>query len=82
METIFKVGQKVWDNALGFGEGEVEKVGHNPHYPIDVLFENARHNYTFDGRFDTHLSSTLSTTPYTLTGFSQESPKEEKQLLI
>lgn len=78
METTFKVGQKVWDNALGFGEGEVERILQDYPLPLIVNFGNDNiQSYTIDGRWSIGKSPTLSTTPYTLSGFSQEPVKEE-----
>ena len=72
METVFKVGDKVFD--IQFGWGEVYTIDSEGHYPVCVSYEETKTSYTNDGR--RHISGlpTLSFTKYTLDGFSQERP--------
>jgi hypothetical protein len=76
METIFKLGDKVFD--IGYGWGVVTKTeGISPKYPIYVKYDTGEVSYTFDGKeLEVAYSSTLSFTEYTLEGFSQERPEE------
>jgi hypothetical protein len=73
METIFKVGDKVFDYTCGWGE--VNRVDFNVEsfWPVGVIFESENTEaYTFDGRHYSTQAKTLSFTEYTLKGFSQE----------
>lgn len=79
METIFKVGMKVYDSVNYPGEkGEVIKTEKSIPYtsrPIQVKFESNIEDYTLDGRIGTfNQIPTLSTSPYTLQGFEQRVP--------
>jgi hypothetical protein len=77
METIFKVGDKVFDYTCGWGE--VNRVDFNVEsfWPVGVIFESENTEaYTFDGRYYSTQAKTLSFTEYTLKGFSQERPEE------
>jgi hypothetical protein len=72
-KQIFKVGDRVFDAAFGWGEVTfILKLGF---LPINVLFDNwFEHAYTLDGRLYVDCNPTLSFTQYTLEGFSQEKP--------
>lgn len=75
METVFKIGDKVY--CVVNGHGIVKKVMSDNNYPVYVKFENDSSNqYTFDGRLYNEGLPTLSFTEYTLEGFSQERPCE------
>ena len=79
METVFKVGMKVYDSVNYPNEkGEVIKTKSDIVYtsrPIQVKFESNIENYTLDGRIGTfNQIPTLSTSPYTLQGFEQKAP--------
>jgi len=80
METVFKVGMKVYDQ-INFPnlEGKVVKI-HNDEskYPLGVCFnkEMSIHYYDLKGRFRKDNIPTLSTKPYKveLQGFEQKEP--------
>ena len=75
METVFKVGDRVFH--LQHGWGEVTIIDTEQAYPIIVCFDNANEMYTFtkEGRVNSwDKTPTLSFTEYTLQGFSQERP--------
>lgn len=80
METIFKVGDKVWDMSISNEVGEVVEIIQGYNYPIRVEFKNDVITYTFDGIINTGHLKTLSFTPYTFEGFSQERPKKEPEI--
>ena len=76
MNTIFRVGDKVFD--IRYGWGVVNFIGSdNNNKVIDVDFSDVIESYQLDGRFyeydDVPL---LSFTEYTLNGFSLERPIE------
>ena len=81
METIFKVGMKVYDQ-FNFPdmEGKVTVISkeENDYYPVGVCFNNKVYDqyYTADGRFTDKYIPTLSTKPYKveLQGFEQKAP--------
>lgn len=77
METVFKVGMKVYDSVNYPNEkGEVIKTKSDIVYtsrPIQVKFQSNIEEYTLDGRIGTfNQIPTLSTSPYTLQGFEQK----------
>ena len=72
-DSIFKVGDKVFDHNYGWGI--VTEINIDSEHPIIVLFNEFRDIYTFDGRFCGTLKPTLSFTEYKIEGFSQESPR-------
>lgn len=73
METIFKVGDKVFD--INFGWGKVTDVNPGDNYPIYVKFKRAKRCwYTNKGEYLLDSPPTLSFTEYKLNGFSQERP--------
>ena len=80
METVFKVGMKVYDQ-INFPnlEGKVVKI-HNDEskYPLGVCFnkEMSIHYYDLKGRFRKDNIPTLSTKPYKIEfqGFEQKAP--------
>lgn len=75
METVFKIGDKVY--CVINGHGIVKKVMRDNNYPVYVKFENDSSNqYTFDGKLYKWSLPILSFTEYTLQGFSQERPIE------
>ena len=66
METIFKVGMKVYDQFVFPGkEGEVIEICDNLDYPIRVSLDGQKisHAYTKDGRYSIKLAPSLSTKP-------------------
>jgi hypothetical protein len=70
---IFKVGDRVFDAA--FGWGEVINYDTDSSFPVMVHFDSGdRKPYTWDGRLNRIANPTLSFTEYTLEGFSQERP--------
>lgn len=80
METVFKVGMKVYDQ-INFPnmEGKVVKIHEDESkYPLGVCFnENMSiHYYDLEGRFRKEKIPTLSTKPYkvVLDGFEQKEP--------
>lgn len=75
METIFKLGDRVFCYNLG-GWGKVIKIFNddNP-FPIYCSFDLGNSNFTKDGRFYMDGPPILSFTEYTLEGFSQERPE-------
>ena len=84
METIFKVGMKVYDQVF-FGDDTLEIIEVRGDMSLRVLYGEATYCYTGDGRFigDDIISNrwncisqipTLSTSPYTLQGFEQKAP--------
>jgi hypothetical protein len=76
MESIFKVGNKVFH--IEYGWGEVVRTNGSLNFPISVRFTDGGENifsFTNDGRATTESkTSLLSFTEYTLQGFSQERP--------
>ena len=76
METIFKVGMKVYDQVFEPDiKGEVLDVNTEiPHHPITVLFGHNTCYYTAEGCRGQHKIRTLSTSPYTIQGFEQKAP--------
>ena len=84
METVFKVGMKVYDQVF-FGDETLEIIEVRGDMSLRVLYGEATYCYTGDGRFigDDIISNrwncisqipTLSTSPYTLQGFEQKVP--------
>ena len=78
-ETIFKVGDKVFDHR--FGWGEVKDICEESQYPIGVKFVLYPMAYTEDGRVYEDAPKSLSFTEYTLDGFSQERLPEKGQVV-
>ena len=77
METIFKVGMKVYDQVVfPDKEGMVVNIVEKDAFPIKVYLEGVcvTHSYTKDGRITEKLSPTLSTSSYTIVGFEQKAP--------
>ena len=76
METVFKVGMKVYDQVFEPDiKGEVLDVNTEiPHHPITVLFGHNTRYYTAEGCRGQHKIRTLSTSPYTIQGFEQKAP--------
>lgn len=80
METIFKVGMKVYDQ-VNFPnlEGKIEEIyiSEGQEYPI-VLFEGKKERvcYNFEGCLSDRTTKTLSTKPYKIEfqGFEQKAP--------
>lgn len=81
METVFKVGMKVWDKTISPNKGKVIEVleDTNFDFPIKVEFEDGlKVQYTNDGCFvkSKGAINTLSTVDYSieLEGFEQKAP--------
>jgi len=79
METVFKVGDRVYCIIRGWGiVSNISCTGVNGYdYPITVEFQNdwlEHGTYTLDGRYFPESKPTLSFTEYTIQGFSQERP--------
>lgn len=74
METIFKVGDRVFD--IRYGWGIVQHIDLSANYPIFCGFDKHKQSYSTDGKVLDNTISTLSFTEYTLEGFSQERPEE------
>jgi hypothetical protein len=75
-KQIFKVGDRVFDAA--FGWGEVTRYDTGCSFPLSVDFDTGdRKPYTWDGRLNRIANPTLSFNAYSLEGFSQERPKPE-----
>lgn len=79
METVFKVGDKVY--CIVNGWGIIKQIHGFGDYPIDVITtrdgKEELYSYTLDGKyFKESPHPTLSFTEYTLNGFSQERPIE------
>ncbi len=65
METIFKVGMKVWDDIHFKGQtGEVYEINEGRTMLIRVLFGNQKDSYTFSGCYFIDAKPTLSVVPY------------------
>ena len=76
METVFKVGQKVYDQVYEPDiKGEILDVNMklSPH-PITVIFGSCVRYYTAEGCRGKNTIKTLSTSPYTIQGFEQKAP--------
>ena len=73
METIFKIGDRVFDIRFGWGIVITENIVIDSFNPMVVQFddEELRNYYTLRGKDITKL---LSFTEYELQGFSQERP--------
>jgi hypothetical protein len=77
METVFKVGDRVF--CILHGWGTVRRIFETGTFPILVFFTNSdgeTASFTLDGRYFLESKPTLSFTEYTLQGFSQERPIE------
>ena len=77
MNTIYKLGDKVYD--AHFGWGEIIKIDDPTIYPIQVKFNSFTIIYTIKGFYSTSSPfPSLSFTKYDFTkgGFSQERPEE------
>ena len=77
MESIFKVGDRVFH--IEYGWGSVASVDKRQAYGLDVKFNrnpsNAVSEFTLNGfEFEGARTSLLSFTEYTLQGFTQERP--------
>jgi hypothetical protein len=76
---IFKIEDKVFDYAYGWGQVIKLKLNTTFTYPIVVMFtDDNRIAYTVKGKLELDGKPSLSFTEYTLEGFSQLRPKEEK----
>ena len=76
METVFKVGMKVYDQVFEPDiKGEILDVNMklSPH-PITVQFGSCVRYYTAEGCRGKHKIRTLSTSPYKIEGFEQKAP--------
>ena len=77
METIFKVGDRVYDIRFGWGTVKHIQEDVSSYFPVNVLFDNDKsQNFKFySSEFDEEkYTNLLSFTEYTLQGFSQERP--------
>ena len=75
METVFKVGMKVYDQVVFPNKvGEVMNIVEKDAFPIKVRLVGigVTHSYTKDGRIIEKLSPTLSTSSYNMAGFEQK----------
>ncbi len=72
METVFKVGDKVFD--IRYGWGTVKEAGKYSKRGLHVAFEKNTASYYSNGAEFDCVTPTLSFTEYTLQGFSQERP--------
>lgn len=75
METIFKIGMKVYDQIVfPDQEGKITNTHTYNDSPVEVSVEslNKKFFYKYDGTFLENLTPTLSTKPYKLEGFSQK----------
>lgn len=81
-ETVFKVGQRVFEISYGWGE-IVEIHNDKRSYPLlvkfDTLEKRQTRSFTSDGRYSGEMVRTLSFTHYSLEngGFSQVPPPYE-----
>lgn len=76
----FKLGQKVWDMGIQEEAGVVAGICSIDFNGIIVDFTKSRERYKIDG-INEHGQKTLSTTPYTFLGFSQETIIERGALV-
>lgn len=77
METLFKVGDRVYDIRFGWGTVKHIQEDVSSYFPVNVLFDNDKsQNLKFySSEFDEEkYTNLLSFTEYTLQGFSQERP--------
>lgn len=79
METVFKVGMKVYDQInYPNMKGKIEEVDLNISYPVAVSFRSKEYEYkgfySLDGTKNNSFKPTLSTKPYkvTIEGFEQK----------
>ena len=75
METVFRIGMKVYDQIVfPDQEGEVVGIHKCNNSPIEVRVESLGKDffYKHDGRFLENLTPTLSVKSYKLEGFSQK----------
>jgi hypothetical protein len=74
METVFKVGDRVY--CALFGWGKIYKIYHYGNFPVKVVSENdgSLLGFSLNGCFFNDSSPILSFTEYTLQGFTQERP--------
>lgn len=78
MKTIFKEGMTVYWGEM---KGIVLEKPFSEDYPVAVDFGYWKQGFTFDGRIISKTPPILSTTPYTLSGFSQVKPIEKDQVV-
>lgn len=76
MFTKEHIGRTVYD-SIHYGEGKIFNFDErDSSYPIGVLFNGVSNYYSEEGRLDNgNLLPTLSFTPYTLEGYTNEPPK-------
>lgn len=79
MKTVFKVGQKVYDQVnFPDKEGKVEEIyiSEEEEYPIVSFGKRERICYSSDGRLSGCITKMLSTKPYKIEfqGFEQKAP--------
>ena len=77
METVFKVGMKVYDQLVFPNKkGVITDIEEGNVYPLVVKVENGNLHYRLDGAFNIGTIPTLSTNPYKIEmqGFEQKAP--------
>jgi hypothetical protein len=75
MKTVFKVGQKVYDQIFFPGkEGTIVDIVNGGDFPLTIRVDFTLLYYRLDGSFGLNTAVTLSTKPYILEmkGFTQE----------
>lgn len=85
METIFKVGMKVYDQfVFPNKEGKVLKIDESGNYPVRVSFGNPgiTWSYTRDGRYYSNMEPSLSTSLYSIVGFEQKAPAPTYEVAV
>lgn len=78
METVFKVGDRVYEGVMFQDWGTVTETEKNTFFPIIVQFDiGIAESFTSDGRYKSDTMQVLSFTEYDLVkeGFSQERPE-------
>ena len=84
METIFKVGDRVFDIRFGWGTVKHIQEDVSSYFPVNVLFDNDKsQNLKFySSEFDEEkYTNLLSFTEYTLQGFSQRRPIDYEECI-
>ena len=82
METIFKVGDIVYDSVnYPNQKGKIKSIDKDSTYGVVVMFENEEieDRYLNNGASSENRIPTLSFTPYELKGFSQDKPWTPKE---
>ena len=74
MESIFKIGDRVFD--INYGWGNISYIHTNNEILVEFGVHRVSWLYTKEGVLSNSVNKTLSFTEYTLEGFSQERPEE------